>query len=131
MERKNKKPAKVIEVTKVEETPVIVETRLQWQKIGGGSLRWQNRIIKPGEIFLAHLADLSKAFMDTLICLDSEGLKKVKEKEKEETQTPEVLYHKVELGEGFWNICNEEDKAINEKPLTEKEAEELLLALML
>jgi hypothetical protein len=110
---------------------VTLPSKLRWQKVGGGSLRWRNQIIKPGQVFEASLDELPKAFMDILVCLDKDGLQKVKEGVKKETQAPEFLYHleKDKTSKIHWNVVNEEGKAINEKPLEKALAEELLTAI--
>jgi len=129
MERKIKKvvvPETIKEIEK-EVGPVL----LSWKKIGGGSLHWNNRIIKPGETFEAALEDLPKAFMDTLECLEPNELQKVTEKQTRESQTIEILY-KLEEADGsedLYNVVNEEGKAINEAPLPKESAEELLNAV--
>lgn len=120
---------------KIVEAPVeIVSTKLRWRKVGGGSLRLNldggNRIIKPGETFLADLEELPKAFMDTLECLDSEGLKTAvtSEKAKEAFVPVEYKLKKVK-GTDLWNLLDAEGKALNEAPLTKEAAEELLNAV--
>lgn len=40
-----------------------VEELQKWRKIGGGSLRWNGRIIKPGQIFYAYEGELPSQFM--------------------------------------------------------------------
>lgn len=116
------------------EEPIIeavVVPMLRWQKIGGGSLRWGNRIIKPGEVFEANLEDLPKAFMDTLVCLDKEGLKKAEIAVKKETLVIENLFKlvKSKVSKSHWDVVGDNGKPINESPLEKGSAEELLLAL--
>ena len=45
--------------------------KTRWKKVGGGSLRLGNRIIKPGEIFTAYKDDIPKGFRDLVIALDT------------------------------------------------------------
>lgn len=135
MQRKTKKAVEIEE--EVQEQPVKEEVQevlqpemLRWQKVGGGSLNWGNKIIKPGQVFEARLEDLPKAFMDTLVCLDPEALKNIKAGIVKETQTPESLYVMQKSKEkGMWDVVNEHGKAINETPLTNDLAKELLTAL--
>jgi hypothetical protein len=123
---------KVEEPIKVEpKVAEVVDTRLRWKKIGGGHLYWKNHIIKPGEIFLAKTEDLPKAFMDTLVCIDTDALKKEKERIKEEGSVTPLLYRLAEVKGGLWNVVNEKKKPINEKPLSRELAEELKAALEL
>lgn len=63
----------------------VVETRIRWKKTGGGSFRFNGRIIKPGEIFLANVEDIPKAFRDQVIPLQNIEVK----------QTPPVVATKT------------------------------------
>jgi len=134
MERKKVKPVKVgvkeePKVTRTKAPEIPLDTRLRWQKIGGGSLRWRNKIIKPNEVFLAHREDLPHSFMDCLICLDSEVIQKEKIAVQEKASAPPVLYKLIELQDNLWDVVNEEGKAINENPLDIAQAEALLATL--
>jgi hypothetical protein len=125
-----KKPTrKVAPVTApvVEDGPKL----LKWKKLGGGSLRLKNRIIKPGETFFAALEDIPKAFLDSLECLDGKAAKKIAEtKITKEEKAPETsVYALVENEDHTWNVLNPEGKVINEQPLTETAAQDLKLAL--
>jgi len=113
------------------EKPIVypVTVGVLFKKIGGGTMRWNNRIIKPGEKFVANPDELPKAFMPSLQCLEPEKLKNWSAIVEKETQTPEVLYKLKKLKDGTYNIVNEQKKAINEEPLTLEEAEEMLTAL--
>lgn len=127
MERKNKKGKKGNE----EVVSTTNYVKIRWRKIGGGSLRWNNKIIKPGEIFEADEDKLPKAFMDTLICVNPEDRGKIQEAQKAEKQTKEILY-KLQSDtedENLWNIINEEGKPINEKPMVKEEADALLFSV--
>lgn len=122
---------------KVVPIPVeVVSTKLRWRKVGGGSLRLNldgiNRIIKPGETFLADLDELPKAFMDTLECLDSAGLKTAVVSEKAREPFVPVEYTLKKVGkkvDDTWNLLDSEGKALNEAPLSKEAAEELLNAV--
>lgn len=109
--------------------PVVESVQLHWKKIGGGSLRLKNQIIKPNQTFYAALEEIPKAFMDRLICLDDSKLAEIKLQVKKETQTPEVLYNLKKAGKGLFNVANLSGKVINELPLTEEAANELKTAL--
>lgn len=130
MERK-KSAAKKEEpkVVRTKEVEVPIDTRLRWQKIGGGSLRWKNQIIKPGEVFLAHREDLPKSFMDCLVCLDSVEVQKEKTNIQDKVEAPPVLYTLVELPDNLWDVVNEMGKPINENPLDIDQANALLKTL--
>ena len=109
----------------------VKDARLRWKKVGGGSLRILDRIIKPGQTFVAYLEEIPEAFRDTLVCLDEGKLPELEEELAVPT-APKPIYEvkKEEDGKG-WNVVNKtSDKKINDAPLrTRKEAEELKAAL--
>lgn len=45
--------------------------KCKWKKIGGGSLRLGNRIIKPNQVFFADPGDIPAAFMNLVVLLDN------------------------------------------------------------
>lgn len=122
---------------KIEPVPVeeAVITKLRWRKMGGGSIRivlsGEKRIIKPGEIFLADVAELPKSCLDLLECVDKGDLKAstVVKKEKEPFVPVEYTLTKVKGGKDLWNLVDVEGKSLNETPLSKVSAEELLNAL--
>ena len=131
MERTKKVITPELIGTHAENNDPVGKVVLTWKKIGGGSLRWNNRIIKPGEIFEAALEDLPKAFMDTLVCQDAEGLNKVETAVKKEALVIENLYKlvKSKTEKGLWNVVGDNGKPINDVPLEKGSAEELLAAV--
>jgi len=110
---------------------VVKSTKLRWQKIGGGSLRWNGRIIKPQEIFYADKEELPVSFLDTLVCLESEEVQEAAAITSKITIIPEASYElkKADKGKNLWNVVNSEGKTLNESPLSKESAEELLIAL--
>jgi len=122
-----------MERTKVksEETPVLtVNTPIRWQKTGGGSFYLGNRIIKPGEKFYAPLGEIPKVFRDAIDCLEPEKLQAIENGEAV-PEVEETLYYlkKVKGQKGLFNIVDSEGKFMNEEPLTEEAAQELLTGL--
>lgn len=112
----------------------VVESRLRWRKLGGGSLRCDiggvRRIIKPGEVFYADVNELPKGSLDLLECLDKEGLKEAVVSEKaKEPFVPVVFTLKKGKVKDQWNVVDSEGKILNEKPLSKALAEELLNAV--
>jgi len=108
----------------------------RWKKLGGGSLRLANRIIKPGQVFLAAKEELPKAFMDTLELLSEADGTSIVEKQEEapvrrKTNKPTFTYEitPIEDKEGFFNIVRSDGKVMNEGELTEEEANQLLIAI--
>jgi len=130
--KRTTKPKAAEHATEV--TPV-EETRLRWKKIGGGSLRitlgGKKKIIKPGEVFLAHESELPVAFMDSLQCLASETEKKINKEIVAKQNAVPAIYELLEAEgtDDLWNVVNPEGKAINEEPLDIDAANELLNSL--
>lgn len=117
---------RTVVIPPVEEGPAI----LTWKKIGGGSLRLRNRIIKPGEVFQAALTDIPKAFMDCLICMDPDDLAKEEEIVYAADKNIPDQFSLIEVGNELWDVINKEGKAINEEPLLKEDAEALLNTLL-
>jgi hypothetical protein len=93
-----------------------------WWKNNGGTFRMgKNRIIKPGEKFLAHPDQVSQAFRDVIVPI---------QRNLEDHTPVKVNIPKYEIQpneeEGFFDIVNEEGKILNEKPLEESVAKQLL-----
>ena len=113
----------------------------KWKKLGGGSMHLPNRIIKPGEVFLAREEDIPKAFMDLLeevkdeevqplVQKSVEVLEKESEAKKEETSETETEVASPEFevkhkGGGKYIIVNPEGKQVNEQLLSKEEAQKL------
>lgn len=100
----------------------------RWRKLGGGSLRLPNRIIKPGEIFTAAAEELPKSFMDALQCLDEVEMKAYEQKRIIDIKRAESVYDLEEV-DGGWNVVGDNGKPINEFPYTKEDAEQLKSAL--
>lgn len=96
----------------------------RFRKTGKGSLRWGNRIIKPGQVFEAYRKDVPKAFMDTLEELDPEIMP-----EKFTQKVQPAKFSKQAVEEGF-NIVDAHGRALNDNVLSEQEADDLLKQLL-
>jgi len=97
--------------------------RIRYQKIGGGSLRMPNRIIKPNQVFLAYPEEIPESFARWIKPLDPVPDKKGKIREVISST------YKIEpRGEdGHWfDVISAEGKIMNAKPLGRVRAEELL-----
>ena len=103
--------------------------KLQWRKIGGGSLRLFGRIIKPNERFFAFTDEIPPSFRSSVVCLDEVKMKQQETQTREKLEKPEELYTLKHKGGGKWDIVDEEGKALNEAPLSKARAAELLSAL--
>lgn len=108
--------------------------KIWWKKTGGGSLRFNHKIIKPNERFKARPDEIPASFRDVIIPLEDLGdvekqAAPVEAVKTEYTIKPrgkskslfDVVYPagKEENGETIW-------KSINEKPLTKDIAEKLV-----
>ena len=112
------------------------EGKVRWKKIGGGSFRIGNRIIKPGESFSAFPSEIPKAFRDVVIPLNGDVVfKDEKKKEELAKQTggkkPAFIIEKRE-GSPWWDVFNVQEvdgkevrKKVNEKGLIEEKANKL------
>ena len=112
------------------------ESKVRWKKVGGGSFRMGNRIIKPGESFWAYPREIPKAFRDVVIPLNGDVVFKEEKKKEElakkiEGKKPAFLIEKRE-GSPWWDVFNVQEvegkevrKRINEKGLTEEKANKL------
>lgn len=118
----------VVNETVINETIIEViddpDPILCWKKVGGGSLRLPNKIIKPNEKFFAKRSELPKVFMDDIILLDDEPVI------RKEVIKATPNYFLKELSDSMYNIVDAKGKVINEKPLSDKDAKNLLNNLL-
>jgi hypothetical protein len=110
----------------------------KWRKIGGGSLRIGNRIIKPGQTFEANSEEISPAFRNMVIPVSGDAVFKsvVKEFPKEDVPVKDVIKTEFEMvphGKSLFlfDVVNKETgKPVNEKSLKKDVAETLLADLL-
>ena len=120
------KKAKIKEEVKEEVKTTPKQERILW-KNNGGTFRLNKKIIKPGEKFRAYPYEISKAFRDVIIAL--EPIIEVGNKEQEIiTNVPRVTYtlQPNAKEKGFFDIYNTKGKKMNEKPLEEEIAKQLV-----
>lgn len=122
-----------MERTKIVETEDQLKPR--WKKLGGGSLRIGNRIIKPGQIFRANPEEIAKGFRNMVMPLDKEGVE-WKEKENPQQNPSPIEGKKPEFklqphGKSLYlfDIIDDKGKVINEKSLKKEVAEQLIIEL--
>jgi len=116
-------------------TPASTEIRV-WKKIGGGSLRFNGRIIKPGQTFRATRNELPEAFLDVIVLADSAPGNRPNPKfppAKGPAGPPEIKPVEVvytvkarETGGGWYDVVDSNGKALNEKALKKETAEKLV-----
>lgn len=105
--------------------------KLKWKKVGGGDFRIGHKIIKENEVFLATEAEVPKGFRDIIILLGDAPVETYKAPEKVvkpvyelvPTEAPENAENKDVK---YFNVVNASGKAINQNPLTEEAATQLV-----
>ena len=117
---------KKVEKKAVEEVVAGGEPIYRWKKLGGGSFRMPNRIIKPGEIFEAPMSAIPEGFRDVIVPLDSipEGVAP----RPVISKTTEYSIVKREKG-NWYDVTDDKGKQINEKALSKVDAEKLVDSL--
>jgi len=105
------------------------EGLIRFKKIGGGSLRWNGKIIKPGQVFLADPNLIPRNFLDVLIQVDGESITNVEQtpRSKEELSKLKVLFTIKPRGNSktWFDVVNSEGKVLNAKALKKEAAEQL------
>ena len=118
-----------------------------FQKVGGGSIRFPNRIIKPNQKFWINPVAIPKMFLDAIkevapdngaviieienlpVAFDENENTNVEEKFEMVPATDEKGKNLKKGNSTLFNVIDESGKAMNEKPLRKGKAEELLEAL--
>ena len=99
---------------------------LIFRKIGGGSLRLFNRIIKPNERVLIKESNIPIAFRDLMVPLENlpepVTIKSTKVAKSH-------VYSLKQKGNGLYDVVNENGKKINQEPFSKVEAEGLILSI--
>ena len=98
--------------------------KIFYQKLGGGSLRLHNRIIKPNQKFWEFPENIPKAFLDCIKELDTTNI--IEEKEEKTIISDKKKYHKKHRGGGWYDIFDENDKKMNDGALKKAEAIEMI-----
>jgi hypothetical protein len=112
------------------------EEVMRFQKLGGGSfyavIDGKQRIIKPGEVFIAKLEDIPEAFRDSVKPMDG-GMKTMKEvvEKQEETiaEVAESVFSLKHKGGAWYDVVDVDGKVMNEKSLRKADAEKLISSL--
>lgn len=99
------------------------EGKIKYKKVGGGSHRMGNRIIKPGQIFMAHPDEIAKTFKDVLVPVDSLPDEEVQKVESVETK---YILKRRGTGGGWYDVVDKQDKVLNEKALKRDAALQLI-----
>jgi hypothetical protein len=115
----------VLTVYPKQEEPVrpTMTTPIKWKKIGSGGFLFNNRYIKPGQIFSASLEEIPVAFRDVIVPMEELPADRL-------LSPTSSNYKMVEIeGEGTYNIVDIHGKTLNEVPLEYEEATNFLKAL--
>ena len=107
------------------------EGKSHFKKIGGGTFRLGNNIIKPGQTFWAFPDEIPEGFRDVVIALEGnivfEKEKKGKEKPLEDVKAKELVFTaKQREGSQWWDIFDSQNKKVNDKGLTKEKAEKFI-----
>ena len=97
------------------------------KKIGGGGLHLHNRIIKPGQVFIARMEEIPKVFMNTILVM--EQVSGPVKKGVQFSKAPKPIYTKQITKNGLFNIVDKNGKILNEQPMTEKDADDTIRKL--
>jgi hypothetical protein len=101
-----------------------------WKKTSPGTHHTGSLEIKPGDTFKSTLFDIPPAFRNLFTCMDGDPMVDEGKKEESLKEALKPVYTlQPAARKGWFNIVNEEGKAINEKPLKEADANELKAAL--
>lgn len=116
-----------LEVYPKQEEPIVEEIMkpvpIRWKKIGKGSFMFNNRYIKPGQVFTATVEEIPAAFRDLIVPVD-------KLPEDPFTKPKKVSnYTLMQTEEGLWNIVDKQGKIFNDAPMEKNEAEKVLNVL--
>lgn len=106
----------------------IQDGKVEFVKQGKGMLRLKNgKVVKSGERFFAYPEDIPEAFRDTIKPVDVEQQKTFEEHGVVESAVDN--YSLKEVGGGWFDVVDAQDKTVNEKRLRKDDAEELVAQL--
>ena len=98
--------------------PPTPKPRLKWLNTGGTFRMASGKIIKPQERFLAYLDEIPAAFRDVIKPIDPLPAEPI--------PVPVGGYELKEKTGGLFDIVDDNGKTLNEKPLRQDEATEIL-----
>jgi len=99
------------------------DDKIRYKKIGGGSLRLNGRIIKPGEVFSASPSQIPPAFKDVVIPLEE-----VKDVPAPTITVSNPQYEMRPRGKSrsLFDVVNANGKVLNSNALTKEVALQLI-----
>jgi len=121
---------------------VMEQGKTRFKKLGGGTLRFGGKIIKPGQVFTAFPNEIPKSFRDLVIALDGNVAWTENENKKAELAPPVIAGNKTAYTlqphgkSALWydvvTVIGKDDKGepilkvLNEKSLKKEVAEKLI-----
>ncbi len=99
-----------------------------WKKIGGGSLRIGNRIIKPNQTFEAYPEEISPSFRNLIIPVSADAsFAKSTPREPTPEEVVKEKYTVKPRGESkvWFDVIDSNGKVLNEKALKKETADQL------
>ena len=115
------------ELKELQEEPIAEEvpkpTVIRWKKVGNSSFLFNNRYIKPGQVFTATVEEIPTAFRDLIVPVDALPEDPFKKPKKV------VNYSLSQTEDGKWNIVDKLGKVFNDSPMELNEAEKVLNVL--
>jgi hypothetical protein len=107
---------------KVEVVEKLDDGTIRWKKIGGGSFKLNNRLIKPGQVFVARPDEIPLAFRDVVIAQDA-----IIEPTPEKIKVVQSIFTVQPHGQSksWFDVVSPEGKVINDKGKKKAEADQL------
>ena len=97
---------------------------IKWRKLGGGSFRMGNQIIKPGQTFSARLMDIPEGSRDVIAPVND-----LPADVKEDIKVVKAVYSVKHRSGKWYDVVNTNGKVLNEKAMTRTDALELIKLL--
>jgi len=115
---------------RLKKTEVLGREKIQYRKIGGGSLRLklsgQNRIIKQNELFSAYPDEIPPAFKDTIVPTNLAYAAKVEEAAKPKPVKVTFTLKPHGKSKSLFDVVDGLGKILNDKALPKAIAEQLI-----
>lgn len=110
------------------------ESPRKWRVVSARAYYWGKKIMKPGQVFVAFEKDLPAEFKPMVVALDGlpDAPPMIPKVEPPKVEQPvfRVTYRKRERNGGeYYDIMDSRGKKVNEKNLTEEEADNMLKSL--
>lgn len=102
----------------------------KWRKIGAGAMHLPGKRIKPNEVFTAKESEIPMGFRDLVELVDGEIHVETQPKTIQPTRGIKPAFAKKANKKGMFNVFNvDTKKKINDNPISEAEADEMIKGL--